>query len=294
MRLAAGFFGVFVLLVQGLIRVSRAHPRCRIHLLTDERSQGGGAFASEQCSYAEMSFLRDDPLLLPGGTGLGASNFSSSALSAPPTSSSALLYGNHLLAAPYNAGGSRSGGAHSSVMLPSRSATTAMTMTPPAGAAHSINEAGLRRLHQIYQSRLESIYTRFAQTASSIAHDITVQVMGRDQQSADFVADRIAEIVRASIYDEKELTISQLSLQVATSSSQLTVADSERSYLRANMDSQMSSTAAALREGIATSQKQAWTQRQADAQHREALRAEAVAYAERSDTRGRELAEVRA
>eukprot|EP00750_Incisomonas_marina_P031569 INCI8239.2.p1 GENE.INCI8239.2~~INCI8239.2.p1 ORF type:complete len:1742 (+),score=438.47 INCI8239.2:635-5227(+) len=59
------------------------------------------------------------------------------------------------------------------------------------------------------------------------------------------------------------------------------------------MDSQMSSTAAALREGIATSQKQAWTQRQADAQHREALRAEAVAYAERSDTRGRELAEAR-
>ena len=80
-------------------------------------------------------------------------------------------------------------------------------------------------------------------------------------------------------------------MQLATSSSQLNVAEGERSFLRDNIDNQMASTAAALREGIATSRKHAWQQHQADAQQREALRAEAVLYAERSDVRARELVE---
>jgi hypothetical protein len=226
-------------------------------------------------------------------------------------------------------------------------------LLPIGAGAPRLNDTGLRRLHQLYQARLESLcvrarsvhrppyddddtihmitrmlnlelrahptlnpphplmtpqhhppcpppppssarrYTRFAQTAASIAQDITVQVLGRDTQSADFVADRIAEIVRACIYDEKELTISQLSAQLAANASQLNVADSERSFLRSNMEGQLASTSAALREGIATSQRQAWAARQADAAQREALRAEAVAYAERSDARGRELVEAR-
>jgi len=186
----------------------------------------------------------------------------------------------------------------SNSLLPVRAASetaNALQIAPSLNFSSmpSLNSVGLRKLHELYQSRLESIYSRFAQTTASIAQDVTIQVLGRDAQSANFVVDRITEIVKASIYDEKELLISQLSMQLASNSSRLDVAEGDRSFLRANLDQQLASTTAALRQGIQTSQQQAWAQRQVDVKQNEALRAEAVTYAEKSDTYLRELTQAR-
>ena len=152
-----------------------------------------------------------------------------------------------------------------------------------------VTEKALRRLHQLYQSRLESVYSRFAQTAANIAQDVTINAMGRSAQSATFVADRIAEIVRGSLFDEKEVVISQLSMQLAANASKLSALESERSFLRANLDHQAAASSEALQRTIVSQQQKAAAQHDVETMHQQALRTEIARQERRNQERANEV-----